>query len=73
MNFTTDDPRVRKIGAQTWIDTNSHFVFEAEAAGINAFNFRKGPGKQPPLTEEPYDTLDAAIAAHLGPREPAES
>jgi hypothetical protein len=71
--FATDDPRVRKIGKATWIDGADRHVFEVQDGGINVFNLRKGPGKQPPLNEAPYDTLDAALVAHLGPREPAES
>lgn len=69
-NFATDDPRVRRIGQATWIDTNDRLVFEEQGQGINVFNLRKGPGQQPPLNEVPFDTLDAAITAHLGPREP---
>lgn len=72
MSFTTADPRVTKIGEQTWIDGFDRHVFEVQGAGVNVFNLRKGPGQQPPLNEEPYDTLDAAIVAHLGPLEPTE-
>jgi hypothetical protein len=71
--FTTDDPRVRKIGKATWIDGADRLVFEAQDGGINVFNLRKGPAQQPPLNEHPYDTLDEAIEAHFGPRERADS
>lgn len=67
MEYSTTDPRVRRIGDQTWIDELDKFVFEAQTVdgvtGINTFDLRKGPGQQPPLNEKPYDTLDAAIAA----------
>lgn len=71
MAFSTTDPRVRRIGPQTWIDAADRLVFEAQTdAGVDVFNLRKGPGRQPPLNEAPYDTLDAAIEQHLGALEP---
>ncbi len=64
--FETVDPRVRKIGDSTWMDHEDRYVFETQRGGVNVFNLRKGPGQMPPLNEHPYDTLDNAIAAHLG-------
>lgn len=71
MRHTTTDPRVSQIGRQTWIDRDSKFIFEAADEGgtnlgVNVYNFRKGPGQQPPLNETPYQSLDEAIAEHLG-------
>jgi hypothetical protein len=72
-DFATDDPRVRKIGQKTWIDTADRHVFEAQDGGINVFNLRKGPGRQPALNEAPYDTLDAAIRPRPAPPTPART
>ena len=69
MGFSTDDPRVQKIGEKTWIDHYGRLVFEVQPGGVNVFNFRKGPGQQPALNEKPYPSVDAAIAEHLGSAE----
>lgn len=76
MQHSTTDPRVRQIGATTWIDGLDKYVFEATTEGaqgetnlgVNVYNLRKGPGQWPPVNEVPYDTLDAAIVATLGER-----
>lgn len=64
--FSTTDERVRRIGEYTWIDQDDKHVFEVQGGGINVYNLRKGASTRPPLNETPYDTLDEAIAAHLG-------
>lgn len=64
--FETTDPRVRRIGPDTWIDENDKYVFEAQGGGINVFNLRKTAGRTDPLNETPYAELDAAIAEQLG-------